>query len=270
MPDIKIAVMGCGGRMGRMVLRQIHQTPGAVLAGGIEQPGSAEIGKDLGQLIGIDPVDIAVADDPASVIAGADAILDFTAPAATVGHAVLAAKTGTAHIIGTTGCSAEDQAAIRAAANDTVVVMAGNMSLGVNLLVRITQRIAAALGDDYDIEVVEMHHRHKVDAPSGTALMLGQAAASGRAIDHDGNAVRGRDGITGARQRGTIGYAALRGGNVVGEHSVIFAADDERIEISHKAGDRSIFARGAVRAALWSQDQAVGYYDMVDVLGLND
>jgi 4-hydroxy-tetrahydrodipicolinate reductase len=270
MPDIKIAVMGCGGRMGRMLLRQIHQTPGAVLAGGTEQPGTSEIGKDLGQMIGIDPIDIAVASDPASVIAGADAILDFTVPAATAYHAALAAASGTAHIIGTTGCSAEDEAAIRAGAENTVVVMAGNMSLGVNLLTQLTRRIAAALGDDYDIEVIEMHHRHKVDAPSGTALMLGRAAAAGRGIDHDTNTARGRDGITGERQRGSIGYAALRGGNVVGEHSVIFAADDERIEITHKAGDRSIFARGAVRAALWSHGKTAGFYDMVDVLGLKD
>jgi len=270
MPDMRIAVMGCGGRMGRMLLRHIHQTQGAALAGGTEQPGTSEIGKDLGQMIGVDPVDIAVAADPAVVIAGADAILDFTVPAATVEHAALAAKSGTAHIIGTTGCSADDEAAIRAAAGSTVVVMAGNMSLGVNLLTQLTRSIAAALGEDYDIEVVEMHHRHKVDAPSGTALMLGRAAAAGRDTDHDTHAVRGRDGITGERQRGTIGYAALRGGNVVGEHSVIFAADDERIEITHKAGDRSIFARGAVTAALWTEGKSPGFYDMIDVLGLKD
>jgi len=270
MSDMKIGVVGCAGRMGVTLLKQIAASEGCVIAGGTERSGSDAVGRDIGEVAGLGALGIAVVDDAATLIAGADAILDFTVPAATVVHANLCAAHNTIHIIGTTGMETADNAAIAEAAMRTPIMQAGNMSVGVNLMVEVTRRVAAALDADWDIEVVEMHHRHKVDAPSGTALMLGRAAADGRGVDHDTAAVRGRDGITGARKRGDIGYAALRGGNVVGDHTVIFAADNERIEISHKAADRALFARGAVTAALWARDRAPGHYDMADVLGFGE
>ena len=270
MSDMKIGVVGCAGRMGVALLKQIAGTEGCAIAGGTERPGSDAIGRDVGEVAGLGALGLEVGDDAAALIAGADAILDFTAPAATVAHAALCADAGTVHIIGTTGMADEHNAAIAEAATRTCVMQAGNMSVGVNLMVELTRRVAATLDADWDVEVVEMHHRHKVDAPSGTALMLGRAAAQGRGIDHDASAVRGRDGITGARRRGDIGYASLRGGNVVGDHSVIFAADNERFELSHKASDRALFARGAVTAALWARHRAPGHYNMADVLGFNE
>jgi 4-hydroxy-tetrahydrodipicolinate reductase len=209
-----------------------------------------------------------VTDDPLEAFSRAQAVIDFTAPAATVEFAALAAQARAVHVIGTTGLEAAHIAKIEAAARHAVIVRAGNMSLGVNLLVRMTQKIAAALDADWDIEVVEAHHRMKVDAPSGTALMLGRAAAEGRGVALDDAMVSGRDGITGARERGTIGFSAIRGGDIVGEHDVIFAADGERVVLRHLATDRTIFARGAIRAALWGQAQKPGHYDMMDVLGL--
>ena len=268
MAEIRIGVVGCAGRMGRMLVRQIDETAGATLAGGIEVAGNPALGRDIGELAGIGPAGLAAGDDPQALFAAADVVLEFTDPAATAAHAALAAQQRTAHVIGTTGLTAEHAAAIAAAAAEPPGVKAGNMSLGVNLLVQITRQVAAALGVDFDVEVVEMHHRHKVDAPSGTALMLGRAAAAGLGVEHDAVALRGRDAITGERPAGAIGYAALRGGNVVGEHTVIFAADNERIELTHKAADRAIFARGAVRAALWTAGKPAGLYDMADVLGL--
>ena len=268
MSDLKIAVVGCAGRMGINLLRQIAATDGCVIAGGTERPGSDALGKDLGAIAGLDDVGIVVSEDTAAVIAAADAILDFTVPAATVAHAKLCAEHGTAHVVGTTGLDADQDAAVLQAADKTAVIRGANMSVGVNLLLGLTRKVAAMLDPDWDIEVVEMHHRHKVDAPSGTALALGKAAADGRDVDHDSVADRGRDGITGARTRGDIGYATLRGGNVVGDHTVVFAADDERIEITHKAADRTIFARGAVTAALWSKGKGPGLYGMDDVLDL--
>ncbi|MBT4017716.1 MAG: 4-hydroxy-tetrahydrodipicolinate reductase [Alphaproteobacteria bacterium] len=265
---MKIAVVGCAGRMGINLLRQIAATEGCVIAGGTERSGSDALGKDLGALAGLDDVGIMVSDDASVVIASVDAILDFTVPAATAEHANLCAEHGTAHIIGTTGLDADHEAAVAAACEKTAVIRGANMSVGVNLLLGLTRKVAAMLDPDWDIEVVEMHHRHKVDAPSGTALALGKAAAEGRGVDHDTVADRGRDGITGERKRGDIGYATLRGGNVVGDHTVVFAADDERIEITHKAADRTIFARGAVTAALWSKGKGPGLYGMDDVLDL--
>ena len=256
--------------MGRMLVREVLATPGCGLAGGTEQPGSPALGRDLGQVAGGDQIGLAIGTDAATLIGAIDALLDFTAPAASVAHARLCARHGTAHVIGTTGLATADTQAIREAARETAIVQAGNMSLGVNLLVRLAGRVARALGEEFDVEIVEMHHRHKVDAPSGTALMLGRAVAGARGQDHDRVAQRGRDGLTGERAPGAIGYAALRGGNVVGEHTVIFAAADERVELTHKAGDRAIFARGAVRAALWTRDRPPGHYDMIDVLGLAD
>jgi 4-hydroxy-tetrahydrodipicolinate reductase len=264
----RIAVMGAGGRMGRELIRAAQDRPGCVIAGGIEAAGSPLVGQDLGTLAGLPPLGVAVTSDPLSLIARADAILDFTTPAATVAFAGLAANARIVHVIGTTGFSVADEAAIAAAGRHAVIVKAGNMSLGVNLLAAITRQVAAALDADYDIEIVEMHHRHKVDAPSGTALMLGQAAADGRGIDLAARSVRTRDGHTGARNSCDIGFQSLRGGSVVGEHTVIFAGEGERIELTHIAGDRSIFARGAVKAALWGRGRKPGVYAMADVLGL--
>jgi len=280
MPDLKVAIAGAGGRMGAANIRAVVAASGTKLHSAIsgilvhsafDRPGTEGIGKDAGTYAGIAPLGVIITDDIAVALKGADAIIDFTAPAASVALAQRAAKAGLVHVIGTTGCSAEDDAAIAAAAGSGArIVKAGNFSLGVNLLAGLVKKAAAVLGDDFDIEIVEMHHNRKVDAPSGTALMLGQAAAKGRGIDLDAHSVRGRDGITGARKRGDIGFAALRGGTVIGEHTVIFAGDAERIELTHRADNRTIFANGAVRAALWAAAQPAGLYDMADVLGFKD
>jgi 4-hydroxy-tetrahydrodipicolinate reductase len=268
MSDMKIAIMGAAGRMGREMVRTVHDAGGCAVAGGTEAKGSDAVGADVGELAGIGPLGVTVTDDPVALIAGVDAILDFTVPAASTEFVALAAQARIVHVLGTTGFSAEDEKKIEAAARHATIVKAGNMSLGVNLLVELTRKVAAALDEDFDIEVIEMHHRHKVDAPSGTALMLGQAAAEGRGIDLESHSVRARDGHTGPRNRGDIGFATLRGGSVVGEHTVIFAADGERVELTHRAGDRAIFARGAVKAALWAHGRSPGLYSMADVLGL--
>ena len=268
MTDIAIGIVGCGGRMGRTLIRQVTQTAGCALSGGTEAEGHDALGKDLGLLAGLEQEmgQIATTDRQA-LFEASDVVIDFTVPETTALLAGLAAETNTAHIVGTTGLDEDQARAITDAAQKTVVVQAANFSLGVNLLMALTRQVAQTLDPQFDIEVLEMHHRHKVDAPSGTALALGHAAAEGRGVDLNAVADRVRDGITGARKEGDIGFATLRGGNVVGDHSVIFAADDERIELSHKAGDRTIFARGAVHAAQWAHGQAPGYYTMADVLG---
>jgi 4-hydroxy-tetrahydrodipicolinate reductase len=265
---MKIAVMGAAGRMGRELIRAIAAEPDCTLSGATETTGSPVLGKDIGTLAGIDPIGLAVSADTAAVIAASDVFVDFTTPKASVDFTRLAAKSRTAAVIGTTGFDAASEAAIFEAAKEIAIVKAGNMSLGVNLLMALTRQAAAALGNDFDIEIVEMHHRMKVDAPSGTAIMLGDAAASGRGLDLGEHSVRVRDGVTGPRRRGDIGFATLRGGTVVGEHTVIFAGEGERIELSHRATDRGIFARGAVRAALWTKHRAPGLYGMADVLGI--
>jgi 4-hydroxy-tetrahydrodipicolinate reductase len=265
---MKIAVMGAAGRMGRELLRAISAMPGCEISGGTEPKGAPAIGQDLGELAGLGRLGIAVSDDANTVISGSDAILDFTSPSATVAFAKLAAAHGKVHVIGTTGCDAAADAAIKDAARAATIIKAGNMSLGVNLLAALTKRVAAALGEDFDIEVFEMHHRLKVDAPSGTALMLGDAAAAGRGVALKEKSVRIRDGHTGARKSGDIGFATLRGGSVVGDHTVVFAGDGERIELTHIAQDRGIFARGAVKAAMWGKGRAPGLYAMTDVLGI--
>jgi 4-hydroxy-tetrahydrodipicolinate reductase len=270
MSDMRLIVAGAGGRMGRTLVRAIAETPGLVLAGATEAAGSPVVGEDSGVLAGLPANRVPVVSEVKPLTIAADAIVDFTAPAATIALAALAAETGIAHIIGTTGLSASDEAKIRDAARRAIIVKSGNMSLGVNLLAALTRRVAKALDDDFDIEILEMHHNRKVDAPSGTALLLGRAAAAGRGVDLDQHSVRSRDGHTGARQRGDIGFAALRGGTVVGEHSVIFAGTAERIELVHKAEDRVIFARGALKAALWTRGQKPGLYSMADVLGLSN
>lgn len=265
---MKIGVVGCAGRMGRMLVAQILETDGADLAGGTEYDGSPFLGQDVSVLAGAEPSGLLVNSDPASLFQAADAVIDFTLPEATAKHAALAAENGTALVVGTTGLTPDQQAAVDTASAQVAVVQAGNMSLGVNVLVGLAEQVAAMLGNEYDIEVVEMHHRHKVDAPSGTALMLGKGAATGRKVAHDDVAVLSREGHTGARQEGAIGYATLRGGDVVGDHTVVFAGPGERVELTHKAASRVIFARGAVRAAFWAGDKAPGKYDMRDVLGL--
>lgn len=264
-----MVVTGVSGRMGQMLVRTVAEGGRARLVGAVERPGNPWIGQDLGVAMGGQPTGVTVTADAAEAFRGAAAVIDFTAPAATVAFARAAAAAGTAHIIGTTGFGEADLAAIAEAAKAIPVVRAGNMSLGVNLLVQLARQVAAALDADYDIEIVEAHHRHKVDAPSGTALMLGEAAAAGRGIALDTVADRGRDGLTGARRRGAIGFAAIRGGDIVGEHDVIFAGEGERVVLRHVASDRSVFARGAVKAALWAAGRAPGEYSMLDVLGLS-
>lgn len=269
--DIKIVLPGAAGRMGRVLINAIAQTEGISLIGGIEPEGSPHLGADLGVLGGLgEKLGIEVTSDPLPLVAKADAIIDFTVPKATVEYAALAAQARIVHVIATTGFSADEEAKIEAAARHATIIRAGNMSLGVNLLTALTRRVAKALDDIWDVEVLEMHHHHKVDAPSGTALMLGHAAAEGRGVDHDKVAQRGRDGITGARRQGDIGYAVLRGGSVVGDHSVYFAAEKERIVLSHVAEDRHIFARGALTATKWGQGKGPGLFSMLDVLGLAD
>jgi 4-hydroxy-tetrahydrodipicolinate reductase len=280
MADLKVAIAGAGGRMGAANIRAVAAMKGLTLysaLGGLkvhsafERSGSPAVGQDAGVLAGIGPLGVIITDDIEAALQGAEAIIDFTTPAASVLLARRAARNGLVDIIGTTGCSAEDEAAIReAAAAGARIVKAGNFSLGVNLLQGLVKKAAKALGEDFDIDILEMHHNKKVDAPSGTALMLGEAAAAGRGIKLVEHSVSGRDGITGPRVVGDIGFAALRGGTVIGDHTVIFAGDSERIEFTHRAESRTIFANGAVRAALWASSQKAGFYSMADVLGLND
>ena len=268
MSRMKIAVTGAAGRMGRELIRAVHAKDECVLAGAVEQERSLALGQDAGLLAGLGKLGVLITDDALELFAKVDAVLDFTIPAASVDFAGLAANARIVHVVGTTGLTPEDEAKIGAAARHAVIVRSGNMSLGVNLLTALTRKVAEALDADFDIEIIEMHHRHKVDAPSGTALMLGRAAAAGRGAKLDAVSVRARDGHTGARRRGDIGFATLRGGSVVGEHSVLFAADGELIELTHRAADRGIFARGAVKAALWGRGKRPGLYNMMDVLGL--
>ena len=265
---MNIGIIGAAGRMGRMLLAEVLAHDGAQLAGAVEAPASDALGRDAGLLAGVGEAGVVVSDDAEALFAAADAVLEFTSPEASLAHAALAASRQTIHVIGTTGLDADQAAALATAAERTAIVWAPNMSLGVTLLMGLVERVAAALDDDYDIEIFEVHHRHKVDAPSGTALGLGAAAARGRGVELDDVAIRGRDGITGARARGAIGFASLRAGDVVGDHSVTFAADGERIELAHRATDRRIYARGALRAALWAQGKGPGLYSMSDVLGL--
>src|SRR3954449_11388235 len=270
MADMRLIVAGAGGRMGRALTRVISETPGAVLTGALEAPGSALLGKDAGVLAGISENGVKLSADLWKLSANADGILDFTVPGATIANVAIAAERGLVHIVGTTGLSASDMAVIKSVTSRAVVVQSGNMSLGVNLLAALVKRVAASLDDSFDIEIVEMHHKAKIDAPSGTALLLGEAAAGGRKVALDQHSARGRDGVTGARKAGDIGFASLRGGTVTGDHSVIFAGPMERIELIHRAEDRTMFAQGAVKAALWARDKKPALYSMADVLGLSD
>jgi 4-hydroxy-tetrahydrodipicolinate reductase len=266
MGDMRLIVAGAAGRMGRALINLIAATDGVVLVGALERPQSEALGQDAGTIAGRGPLGVAISSDPLAAMVTADGILDFTTPRASLELAALAAQARIVHVIGTTGFSAEDESRIAAAAHHAVIVKSGNMSLGVNLLAALVEQAARALGPDYDVEIVEMHHRLKVDAPSGTALLLGEAAARGRGVTLAEKSVRGRDGVTGARENGAIGFASLRGGTVIGEHAVIFAGPGERLELTHKAEDRGIFARGALHAALWGRGKKPGLYTMADVL----
>jgi len=270
MSDMRLIVAGAGGRMGRALTRVISETPGAILSGALEAPGSELLGKDSGVLAGLPANGVLLSADLWSLSAEADGILDFTVPRATIANVAIAAQRGLIHVIGTTGLSGSDDAVIQSVTSRAVVVKSGNMSLGVNLLAALVKRVAQSLDQDFDIEILEMHHRAKIDAPSGTALMLGEAAAAGRGVALGQHSARGRDGQTGARKRGDIGFASLRGGSVTGDHSVIFAGAMERIELTHRAEDRTMFAQGAIKAALWARGKKPGLYSMADVLGLSD
>jgi len=269
MSNVRIGIVGAAGRMGRTLIREISAADGCAVSGGTEASGHGDLGKDLGVLAGLEPLGLALGDDSAALFDASDVVVDFTVPAASMTHLKLAVEHQTALVLGTTGLSADEQKQVVTASKKATVVQAANFSLGVNLLLGLSEQVSGLLNPDFDIEIVEMHHRHKVDAPSGTALALGEAAARGRGVKLSDVADRGRDGLPGARKRGDIGFAALRGGNVVGDHTVIFAADNERIELTHKAGDRAIFARGAVTAAQWSTGKPAGLYSMMDVLGFN-
>ena len=271
MADLRIIVAGAAGRMGRMVVRAIHDAKGIDAHG---RASSARTRPGSAMILLLSPAALAsglsIVVDPLPLLLNADAIIDFSSPAATVELAALAAQARIADVIGTTGLADEDLDKIDAAARHAAIVRSGNMSLGVNLLAALTRRAAAALGEEFDIEIVEMHHRMKVDAPSGTALMLGEAAAAGRGLALKTHSARGRDGITGPRRKGDIGFASLRGGTVTGDHSVIFAGEGERIVLMHQAEDRALFAYGALKAARWAHGRKPGLYSMADVLGLED
>lgn len=270
MSDMNLVVIGASGRMGQALIQTIVNTPGATVSGALEREDSPALGRDAGEVAGVGKLGVQITSNSQEAISNADGIIDFTAPAATVAFSKLTSKAGIVHVIGTTGCSEDDDKAIADAAKSAKIVKSGNMSLGVNLLSVLVEQAAKALeAADFDIEILEMHHKHKVDAPSGTALLLGEAASKGRNIDLDKNSVRVRDGHTGAREEGTIGFATLRGGSVIGHHTVMLAGEGERIELSHLAQDRSIFAKGAVKAALWAFDKKAGLYNMRDVLGFS-
>ena len=270
MADMRLIVAGAGGRMGRALTRVISETPGAVLTGALEAPGSALLGKDAGLLAGLPENGVKLSADLWTLSADADGILDFTVPAATIANVAIAAQRRLVHVIGTTGLSASDDAVIKSVTQRAIVVKSGNMSLGINLLAALVKRVAQSLDENFDIEILELHHRSKVDAPSGTALLLGEAAAAGRKIALDEHSARGRDGFTGARRSRDIGFASLRGGAAAGDHSVMFAGPHERIILSHYAEDRILFAHGALKAALWAHGKKPGLYSMADVLGLGE
>jgi 4-hydroxy-tetrahydrodipicolinate reductase len=269
MADMRLVVTGAAGRMGRMVIKTIAETSGFVVSAAIERAGAPALGQDAGLLAGAGALGVRITDDPLAALLAADGVVDFSAPAATVEMAALAAQARIVHVVGTTGLSEDDLKSLGAAARHAPIVRSGNMSLGVNLLAKLVRDAARALGQEFDVEIVEMHHRMKVDAPSGTALLLGEAAAEGRGIALSEHCERGRDGLTGARQPGAIGFASLRGGTAIGDHSVIFAGDGERIVLSHHAEDRALFARGALKAALWARERKPGLYSMADVLGIS-
>jgi 4-hydroxy-tetrahydrodipicolinate reductase len=270
MAELRVAIAGAGGRMGQASIRAVAAMPGLGVSAAFDRPGADVVGRDAGTVAGLGPLGVVVGTDAEAALDAADIVIDFTAPAVSVLLAELAAGRGLVHVIGTTGCSKDEDWAIRKAGTAGArIVKSGNFSLGVNLVEGLVRQAARAL-PDYDIEILELHHNRKVDAPSGTALMLGAAAAAGRGIALEDAAVKVRDGHTGPRVTGSIGFATLRGGSVVGEHSVMLIGETERIEITHRAADRGMFAQGAVTAALWATTQPPGFYTMADVLGFRE
>ena len=265
---IRIAVTGAAGRMGRTIIDAINQTDGVVLGAAVVRPGSSAIGLDAGELAGIGTLDVKVVDSLEQVLDDFDVLIEFTLPDATAANLETCRKAGKSIVIGTTGLSEKQRQAIAEAGNDIGVVFAPNMSVGVNLCLKLLDMAARVLGDEVDIEVIEAHHRHKLDAPSGTALRMGEVVADALGRDLNECAVYGREGNTGERDRKTIGFETIRAGDIVGEHTVMFAGIGERVEITHKASSRMTFAKGAVRAATWLNGKEKGLYDMQDVLGL--
>jgi 4-hydroxy-tetrahydrodipicolinate reductase len=270
MQSIRIAVAGAGGRMGRNLVQAVSEAHGLVLAAASERSGSPWLGADAGELAGVGRADVAISPGLYDRLDAFDVLIDFTSPAATLEHLALCRAAHKAMVIGTTGLDQDQRAAVTASARDMGIVFAPNMSVGVNLCFKLLDIAARILGDEVDIEIIEAHHRHKVDAPSGTALRMGEVIATALGRDLDEVAVYGREGHTGPRERRTIGFETIRAGDVVGEHSVWFVADGERIEIAHKASSRMTFARGAARAAGWIAGRGPGLFDMQDVLGLVD
>jgi 4-hydroxy-tetrahydrodipicolinate reductase len=267
MSAIRTVVAGAAGRMGRTLLRAVLKDGSFALAGALESPAHPELGTDAGEMVGLPPANVVLTDDPQTALAEADALIDFTTPSVSVTLAALTAQARMAHVIGTTGFSAADEERIREAAREAMIVKSGNMSLGVTLLAALVKRAARAL-PDFDVEIVEMHHRMKTDAPSGTALLLGRAAAEGRGDALETHIAPARTGHAGPRKDGSIGFASLRGGTMAGEHKVIFAGNQERLVLEHIAESREIFARGALAAAKWAKLRRAGLYAMADVLGL--
>jgi len=268
MSDRRVIVVGASGRMGRMLVRAVTESRGTIIVGATERPGSEFVGRDAGELAGVETLGVRL-DEDVNDCPEADVLIDFTAPVATLNHAIFVAERGMSMVIGTTGFDADQLQQLRDTLSGSAVVMAANYSVGVNLALNLIERAAQVLGNDYDAEIFEAHHKHKVDAPSGTALAMGKSIAVGRGVVLDDVAVLSREGITGARKTGSIGFSVVRGGNIVGEHKAMFIAEEERIEINHIASDRMVFARGAVRAAGWLSNPTHGWYDMHDVLGLN-
>lgn len=265
---MKIGIIGAAGRMGRVLVQEVLRHPACILSGGCDRKESPFIGKDLGILTSGEPCGMTLHADLEQLIKASDAVIDFTSPEATLATAALTAKHQVAHIIGTTGLSDTQFKQLKKFAEQTAIVWSSNMSIGVTLLHAITEQVAKLLGTDYDIEILEMHHRHKKDAPSGTAITLGQAAAKGRGVEFSNVARYSREGIVGERPEGEIGFATLRGGSVIGDHTVIFASDEDRIELTHKSSSRFIYAKGAIRACLWTKGKQPGLYSIKDVLSL--
>ena len=265
---VRIAVAGCNGRMGKVLIESVSQTAGVVLTAAIEHVGSSVLGADAGELANVGRLGVLVTADLAAVIESVDVIIDFTRPNVTLANIALAQRHGKRMVIGTTGFDEAEKAQIQAAIKDTAIVMASNFSVGVNLVFKLLEQAAKVMGDYTDIEIIEAHHRHKIDAPSGTALSMGEVIANTLGRDLKSCAVYGREGITGERDPNTIGFATVRAGDIVGEHTVMFADIGERVEITHKASNRLTFANGAVRAAAWIAHKEAGLFDMQDVLDL--
>lgn len=264
----RVAVIGAAGRMGKTLIEALTQAEGAVLAAAIERPDSSLLGADAGELAGVGKLGVAVSGDLQSITDDFDVLIDFTHPTTTLVNLAICRAAGKAMVIGTTGFSEAEKGELAAAAQDISIVFAPNFSVGVNLCLKLLDMAARVMGEDADIEIIEAHHRHKVDAPSGTALRMGEVVADALGRDLSKVAVYGREGQTGARERDTIGFATVRAGDVVGDHTVLFATEGERVEITHKASSRMTFAKGAVRSCVWLRGKPAGLYDMQDVLGL--